>query len=56
MKTYTVHVGLRFTANWEIEAASEEEALKKAESIIGNVESPAGFEFASDDYDIIHVE
>ena len=55
-KTYMVHVGLRFVANWKIEAASEEEALKKAELSVGGVESPAGFEFVSDDYDIIQIE
>lgn len=55
-KTYTVHVGLRFTTDWEIEASSEKEALEKAELNIADVESPAGFEFASDDYDILEVK
>lgn len=55
-KTYMVHVGLRFVANWKIEATSEEEALEKAELNVGDVESPAGFKFVSDDYDVIQVE
>lgn len=56
MPKYLVHVGLRFVANWKIEATSEEEALEKAELSVGDVESPAGFEFVSDDYDVLEVE
>jgi len=47
---------MRFTANWEIEANSEEEALTIAERAIGDVESPAGFEFVNDDYDVLEVK
>lgn len=54
-RTYIVHVGLRYTANWKIEASSEEEALEKAELSVEDVESPTGFEFSDDDYDIIGV-
>ena len=52
---YKIHVGLRFVANWEVEATSEEEALEKAEASIAYVQSPVGFTFANDDYDILEV-
>lgn len=55
MPKYLIHVGVRFVANWEIEAASEEEALEKAELSVGDIESPTGFEFISDDYDVLEV-
>lgn len=55
MPKYLIHVGVRFVANWEIEATSEEEALEKAELSVEDIESPAGFEFISDDYDVLEV-
>lgn len=55
MPKYLIHVGVRFVANWEIEASSEEEALEKAELSVEDIESPAGFEFISDDYDVLEV-
>lgn len=55
MPKYLIHVGVRFVANWEIEASSEEEALEKAELSVGDIESPVGFEFISDDYDVLEV-
>lgn len=56
MNRYMMHVGVRFTANWEIEAPSEYEAWEKAEMSIADIEAPAGFEFADDDYDILEVK
>lgn len=53
---YKIHVGVRFTTNWEIEALTEEEALEKAELKLEEIESPKGFEFANDDYDILEVK
>ena len=55
MPKYLIHVGVRFTSDWQIEAESEDEALEIAERAIDEIESPAGFEFASDDYDVLEV-
>ena len=53
---YKIHVGVRFVADWEIEATDEDEAWEKAEMSIADIEAPAGFEFANEDYDIVEVK